>query len=143
MARRKKKQKSGYLGHRTHGRGNIKNRRGSGNRGGRGMAGMDKHKWSLASKERTNKDKAVYFYKCGFTRPNPTKVDSINLFRINQEASLGKLQQEGGKHVYEFKGKVLGTGNVSLPLSIKAYSWSKAVERKLKGSGGEISKLGA
>jgi large subunit ribosomal protein L15 len=143
MAVRKQKQKKGYLGHRSHGRGNVKNRRGSGNRGGRGNAGMDKHKWSLASKLRTNKDKAVYFFKCGFTRPNSEETHEINLFQINQQAILGKLPQKEGKPSFEFKGKVLGTGSVSAPLSVKAYSWSKAVERKLKEAGGEISKLDA
>jgi len=108
------------------------------------MAGMDKHKWSKASKERTSKDKAVYFYKCGFSRPNAKKaVPAVNLYHINQQALLGKLESEGGKSLFVFKGKILGTGSVSQPLLVKAYSWSKAVEKKLKEAGGEIAKLEA
>ncbi len=141
--KRKQRQKKSYLGHRTHGRGNVKNRRGSGNRGGRGMAGIDKHKWSWAAKNRTNKDKAVYFYKCGFTRQNAREVDVVNLYELNQQAVLEKLEKKGGKYHLDFPGKILGTGAVTLPLVIRAHAWSKSVEKKLKEAGGEISKLEA
>lgn len=138
MIKRKERQKKGYLGHRSHGRGNVKNGRGSGNRGGRGMAGIDKHKWSWAM----NND-PDYFGKHGFTRPGVSKkvAPVVHLFEINQKALTNKLEKKGGKFVFEFKGKVLATGNVSVPLSIKADAWSKGVEKKLGGAGGDISKL--
>jgi len=137
MSRRKEGQKKGYLGHRTHGRGNVKNRRGSGNRGGRGMAGIDKHKWSWAMNNAPN-----YFGKHGFTRPNAVKkAPVVHLYEINQKAVLNKLEKKGGKFHFEFKGKVLATGSVTVPLSIKAGSWSKNVEKKVGDAGGEISKL--
>ena len=140
MTKRKTKQKKGYLGHRTHGRGNVKNRRGSGNRGGRGMAGIDKHKWSWAVKNR--KEHYVYFGKHGFTRSN-AKADILlmHLYEINQKAVLNQLEKKGGKYHFDFDGKILATGSVTMPLVIRAMSWSKNVEKKLKVSGGEISKL--
>ena len=139
MVQRKQRQKRGYLCHRSHGRGNVKNRRGSGNRGGRGLAGVDKHKWSWAMNIGP-----TYFGKHGFVRPNkPDEIDTINLYHINQQALLSKLSKKDGKFHFEFKGKVLATGDVSVPLHIQAYSWSKSVERKLKESGGEIKKLEA
>ena len=139
MTKRKESQKRDYLGHKSHGRGNCKNRRGSGNRGGRGMAGVDKHKWSWAMNIGP-----TYFGKHGFVRPNKeVRIDTVNLYQINQEAVLSKLPKKEGKFHFEFKGKVLATGNVSLPLHIQAYAWSKSVERKLKEHGGEIKKLDA
>ena len=138
MSRRKEGQKKGYLGHRSHGRGNVKNRRGSGNRGGRGMAGVDKHKWSWATKNVG----PSYFGKTGFTKPNPSKVVKlVHLYDINQKAVLNKLEKKGGKYHFDFNGKVLATGSVTVPLVIRAASWSKNVEKKLGETGGSISKL--
>ena len=138
VMKRKGRRKKRYLGQRSHGRGNTKNRRGSGNRGGRGMAGIDKHKWSWAMKYVPD-----YYGKHGFARPNrPSPAKVVHLYEINHSAVLGQLEKKEGKHVFEFKGKVLATGNVTLPLSIKALSWSKNLEKKLSKSGGEISKLG-
>lgn len=140
MNRRKGKQKKGYLGHRSHGRGNVKNRRGSGNRGGHGMAGIDKHKWSWAVKNKKEHD--IYFGKHGFTNPAAKKVTPVaHLYEINQKAVLNKLEKKGGKYHFDFEGKVLATGSVTVPLVIRAESWSKNVEKKLSDSGGAISKL--
>lgn len=137
VRKRKSKKTRKHLGKRSHGRGNVKNRRGAGCRGGRGMGGIDKHKWSWAMN--TDKD---YYSKHGFTRPNRKKVKAVNLYEVNQRALLKKLEKKGDKYLFEFDGKILATGNVTVPLSIKASSWSKNVEKKLKDSGGEISKLG-
>lgn len=137
MSKRQKKQKSGYLGHRSHGRGNVKNRRGSGNRGGRGMAGVDKHKWSWATKHFGGS----YFGKSGFVNTTTKEVKKINLYEINQRALLNKLEKKDGKYHFEFKGKVLATGGVTVPLSIHAVCWSKNVEKKLSETGGQITKL--
>jgi large subunit ribosomal protein L15 len=138
MSRRKQGQKKGYLGHRSHGRGNVKNRRGSGNRGGRGMAGIDKHKWSWAMKNEPD-----YFGKNRFVRPQGTQrvVEKINLYEINQKALKNTLEKKNGKAVFTFEGKILGSGVISVPVEIHAHSWSKSVEEKLKAVGGSISKI--
>ncbi|HSB47081.1 MAG TPA: uL15 family ribosomal protein [Candidatus Bilamarchaeum sp.] len=137
MSRRKEGQKKGYLGHRSHGRGNVKNRRGSGNRGGRGMAGVDKHKWSWAVKHFGGS----YFGKGGFVRPGAKRGITVNLYEINQKAVANQLEKKGGKFHFDFEGKVLGSGQVTLPLVIRAQSWSKNVEKKLGEHGGSITKL--
>ncbi len=139
MSTRKGKQKKGYLGHRSHGRGNVKNRRGSGNRGGHGMAGIDKHKWSWAVKHPKEHD--IYFGKHGFVRPNSKDVRVAHLYDINQKAVLNKLEKVSGKYHFDFEGKILATGAVTVPLVIRAESWSKNVEKKLGAAGGSISKL--
>jgi len=140
MRKRKSKKTRKYLGKRSHGAGDVKNRRGSGNRGGRGMAGMAKHRWTTT----TNMDrdsKTKYFSKNGFTNPRKSKTDVINLYQINQMAVLGQLKKSGNKHLFEFNGKVLATGKVTTALLIKASSWSKNVEKKLKENDGEISQI--
>ncbi|MEW6722482.1 MAG: uL15m family ribosomal protein [Candidatus Micrarchaeota archaeon] len=140
MARRKERQKKGYLGHRSHGRGNVKNRRGSGNRGGRGMAGVDKHKWSWAVKN--PKEHSVYFGKHGFVRPNkPAPLPLMHLYEIDQKAVANKLEKKGGKFHLDFKGKILATGTLSQPVVIRAAAWSRNVEKKVGEAGGSISKL--
>lgn len=137
MTKRKAGQKSGYLGHRTHGRGNCKNRRGSGNRGGHGQSGLCKHKNSWAAKYAPD-----YFGKTGFVRPvRSACVKVAHLYDINQKALSNKLEKKGGKYHYDFDGKILATGSVTVPLVIRAASWSKNVEKKLGGAGGEISRL--
>ncbi len=138
MAKRKERQKKGYLGHRSHGRGNVKNRRGSGNRGGRGKAGMCKHKWSWATKN----VRGCYFGKNGFARPwAEARAKVAHLYDINQKAMLNQLEKKEGRYVFDFDGKILATGSVTMPLAIRAASWSRNVEEKLKAAGGAISKL--
>jgi large subunit ribosomal protein L15 len=136
MNRRQKSQKRGYLGHRSHGRGNVKNRRGSGNRGGRGMGGACKHKNSWIVKNAPG-----YFGKSGFVNTTRKEIDTVNLYEINQKALLNKLQKKEGKFQFEFNGKILATGDVTVPLAIRATCWSKNVEKKLSEAGGQISKI--
>ena len=135
---RKGKKTRKLLAKRSHGRGDTKNRRGGGCRGGKGNAGLGKHRKSYI----VNIDKD-YFHKHGFGRPNTKEVDKINLYYINQLALLGKLEKKGDKHHFKFDGKILGAGKVTVPLSIEATAWSKNVEKKLKETGGEISKIAA
>ncbi|MFH1393884.1 MAG: uL15 family ribosomal protein [Candidatus Micrarchaeota archaeon] len=137
-SRRKAGQKKKYLGKRSFGCGNCKNRRGSGNRGGRGKAGICKHKGTWAAKYAPG-----YFGKHGFANPNSKSLIKVaHLFDINRRAILGKLEKSGDKFVFQFKGKVLATGNVTVPLLIKANAWSKRTEEKVKAAGGDISNLG-
>lgn len=136
-ARRKSRQKSGYLGRRRFGSGDVKNKRGSGNRGGRGNAGRCKHKGTWVAKYAPG-----YFGKFGFVNPTEKDVPVSHLYDINQKALTNKLEKKAGKFYFEFEGKVLSTGRVTVPLHIRALSWSKNVEEKLKHAGGTIEKLG-
>ncbi len=133
VTRRKSVKKRKYLGLRFNGAGNVKNRRGSGNRGGRGNAGLHKHKYTWITKYAPD-----YFGAYGFVRPNTTKVPVINLYEIDQRATANKLEKKDGKLYFEFAGKVLGTGILTVPVTIKALSWSKNVEEKIKTAGGTL-----
>ena len=136
VSRRKAKQKSKYLGRRHFGAGDVKNKRGSGNRGGRGNAGRCKHKGTWVAVYAPG-----YFGKHGFVNPTTRKMPVFQLFEINQRAVAGKLQKRDDKYFFEFEGKILGTGSVTLPLIIKAAGWSKKTEEKVRQAGGQMEKL--
>lgn len=136
MAKRKPKSTGKYRGMRTHGAGNTKNRRGSGNRGGRGMAGMCKHKFTWVTKYAKG-----YFGKRGFVKPLHRITPVVHLFEINRKALLNQLEKKDGRFYFEFKGKVLGTGELNVPVLIKALSWSKKAEAKVRKLNGELVKL--
>ncbi|MBI2079514.1 uL15 family ribosomal protein [Candidatus Micrarchaeota archaeon] len=136
VSRRKPTKKSKFLGRRHFGVGNAKNRRGSGNRGGRGNAGLHKHKFSWVTLNDPD-----YFGKSGFVRPGKKKVPTVNLYEIDRKAILNKLDKKEGKFYFEFKGKILSTGSVTVPVSVKALSWSKNAEEKIKNAGGDINKF--
>ena len=61
MPERTRRKKNKLRGNRTHGKGNTKNHRGAGSKGGRGRAGSHKHKFSKYYKT---------FGKHGFVRKN-------------------------------------------------------------------------
>jgi large subunit ribosomal protein L15 len=137
VSRRKPKQKSKYLGRRHFGAGDVKNKRGSGNRGGRGNAGRCKHKGTWVAVYAPG-----YFGKYGFANPNTKDIPVSHLFEINQRAITNRLQKREGRYYFEFEGKILGDGAISVPILIKAFAWSKKTEEKVKQAGGQMEKLG-
>ena len=138
MVKRPQKKKQKLHARRSFGRGNAKAGRGAGTRGGRGKAGGGKHKYThIVVYE--GKD---YFGRKGFVRQvYEKKLPVSNLYEIESKATKGKLEKKDGKPYFEFKGKILGTGVINTPITIKALSWSKKAEEKIKAAGGDISKI--
>lgn len=132
MARLGKRNRK-FNGSRNHGKGNAKNARGKGNKGGWGRAGMHKHRYTYITRYEPD-----YFGVHGFASVRKVKVQKINLFEIEQLAQAGKLEKKGGKDYFEFEGKVLGSGAISKPVFVKAVSFSKGVVEKIKKAGGSI-----
>ena len=89
MAARDRKTRK-MRGSRSHGYGITQKHRGAGSRGGHGMAGSKKHKWSYVSKYLPN-----YFGKRGFTRPKSqvTKDETVNAGWLSENAE--RLTKEG------------------------------------------------
>ncbi|OIO21709.1 hypothetical protein AUJ17_02065 [Candidatus Micrarchaeota archaeon CG1_02_47_40] len=129
----KEKRSRKLQGGRTHGKGNTKNKRGSGNRGGVGMAGGRSHK--LAS---TLKYFPDYYGVHGFSCPTTKRYKTLNIFQIQNLAKKGKLQQTDGKYSLEFKGKILGEGEINLPVTVHALCASNSAKEKIKKAGGEL-----
>lgn len=137
MPKRKERKKRKYLGSRHCGRGNKKKGRGSGTKGGTGMAGSGKHKFTYITAYEPD-----YFGKHGFVRHAVKQVlPTINLYEIDALAKDGKLQKKDNTDYFEFDGKVLGSGEISTAVVIKAKAWSKRAEEKIKAAGGSISSI--
>jgi len=136
---KRKNRKCGKLrGKRRHGHGNIKNRRGAGNRGGRGKAGLHKHKYTYTvvyAKE--------HFGKKGFVNQTKKEQKAINLYEIEHMRERGLIKEQDGKYVFEFDGKVLGCGELGAAVLIRARSWSKKAKEKIEKVGGSIEPLNA
>ncbi len=132
MVQRQKKRYRKYLGTRRWGGGNIKSRRGKGSRGGVGKGGK-KHKWSYT---------VVYeketIGKVGFKPWRRKTNEEIDIHAVSLMA--GAVKEE--KPVIELKGyKVLSSGKMEKPATVKASAFSKKAEEKIKAAGGEAVKL--
>ena len=129
---KKRKKKSRMRGSHTHGRGFKKKARGSGHRGGVGMAGSGKRgdqKKTLVLNLYGND----YFGKSKtLRRPVKIKLKSINLREIQQK--FGKDEKSLNLKGY----KVLGEGELTMPLKITASAASESAIEKVKKAGGEI-----
>lgn len=132
MKIKKRKKASRMRGSHTHGRGFKKKARGSGHRGGVGMAGSGKRGdqkktlvLNLYGNDYFGKDRAL-------RRKTYPKLKSINLREIQQNLKKGEAQ-------LDLKGfKILGEGEISSAIKIKASAASKSALEKVKKSGGEI-----
>jgi len=135
---------SKFRGSRTHGRGK-KAGRGAGLRGGRGNAGLHKHKWISIVKYCPD-----YFGHHGFKRPQSVVYSKItmNLSEVEQFLpSLSKngfAEEKGGKWTVDLTkmgvDKLLGSGRIRMPLSIKVAEASATAQEKLKEAGGILIK---
>lgn len=143
MVMKTKKRKRGT---RRHGQnsyhGARKARKGSGHKGGVGMAGTGKradHKKSLVIKLYGNK----YFGKQGITSKKTERIKSrfINLRDI--EKNFDSLMKKFGKdnELVLSDYKVLGTGEMKSKITIKANEFSKSAEEKITKAGGKAIKL--
>jgi large subunit ribosomal protein L15 len=146
MARRKRKVRK-FRGQRSYGTGSHKKARGGGSRGGRGLAGLHKHKWSY-----TIKYNPEHFGKQGFRRPVAVteEIKAINLKELDQlteklikekiaEKENDKIKIDVSKLGYK---KVLGSGQLKQPLIVEAKYFSKSAIKKIEQAGGKAVKHG-
>ena len=135
MAKRQGNRNRKFNGSRNHGKGNAKNRRGKGGKGGWGRAGMHKHRFSYVT--RYERHFMRHGGRHGFVNPNASPgVPVINLYEIDQLARSGKIEKREGKLTFDFNGKVLGTGSITVPIAVRALSFSGRAKDKLKAAGG-------
>jgi len=132
VKRIKKNKKTKKLGHRTFGRGNVKNRRGSGNRGGYGRAGIWKHK-----KTRLFKYEREFLEKKGFYREKK-HYETYNLYDISNMIKNGEIKKDNDIYRIKLSGKLLGAGKLDYPVIIHVDKASKKAIQKVKEIGGEV-----
>ncbi|MEM2874943.1 MAG: uL15 family ribosomal protein [Candidatus Hadarchaeales archaeon] len=142
MVTRRRKKVRKQRGSRTYGRGCAKRGRGSGERGGTGMSGGHKQKWSYVIRYMPD-----YFGKHGFTRPpelrRETKAINVGEIeeRLEEFMKEGAASQEGDRIVVDVTklgyDKVLGGGRVSRPIVAKSKNFADLAVKKLKEAGGD------
>ena len=145
MPARKRPKNSRMHGSTTHGWGARKKHRGSGNRGGQGMAGTGKR--SDGKKPSIWAD-PKYFGKFGFKKKGQ-KIDiyPINIENIEQKidilVSSKKVFKEGDSYLIDLAdlgyNKLLGTGKAKHKLKIAVAFASKNAIDKIKATGGEVN----
>ncbi|ADM27021.1 LSU ribosomal protein L15P [Ignisphaera aggregans DSM 17230] len=143
VVRRDKKSRKMH-GYRNRGWGSIGQHRKSGSRGGRGAAGMHKHKWSWVIKYFRD-----WFGKKGFVPRNPVKTVEVREITLAQIDSLvyrlikdGKAVYEDGKIVIDLSkmgiNKVIGSGRISYPIKLLTYSITEKAREKIEKAGGTV-----
>lgn len=132
MIKIKKKKKSKRMrGTTTHGWGARKKHKKSGHRGGCGMAGTGKradHKKSLIIKLYGNK----YFGKQGITSKS-TKKKKEKIMNLRDIA-----EKFAGKNEIDLRDyKILGDGEITKAIIIKAKAFTKSAKEKIEKAGGK------
>ena len=133
-------KRSKYRGSRTCGGGTHKNRRGAGNRGGKGRAGHRDHRFThflLADQ--------VHNGKHGFFQQNASKVKAIDVGKLDQMAddlvACGAATLEGDSITIDAEqigiDKILGGGKITHKLIITAKEFSESARSKIEESGGQ------
>ncbi len=133
-----------FRGSRTYGRGK-KAGRGAGKRGGRGNAGLHKHKFM-----HTVKYDPKHFGRYGFTRPKSPSERPLNTINVGQiDEQLDEFLQKGYAKKVENKieldlskaniDKLLGSGNLKKALIIRVDFASEKAKSKVADAGGEIT----
>ena len=135
---------SKFRGSRTHGRGK-KAGRGAGLRGGRGNAGLHKHKWISVVKYCPD-----YFGHHGFKRPQSVVCHKVTMNLSEVEQALPSMVKDGFAAQKEGKwsvdltkmgvDKLLGSGRISTAISVKVAEASATALEKLKSAGGTLMK---
>ena len=115
-------------GTRTLGKGTMKKWRGKGHRGGKGYAGSKKHRksWILRYERE-------HLGKRGFIPKTSESVKAINL------RDLETLAGDKKEIVLADLGydKILGSGNVTKKLVVKAKAFSRIAKEKIEKAGGK------
>ncbi len=138
MARRIKSKKTKHYGNRTFGKGNKKNRRGKGSKGGTGRGGYHKQKWM-----QTLKREGTTQTQPGFINQARRNVEEMPLSRLGEQIAKGKFQQQEGAYSIDLtekhkRVKVLGNGEFSFKANVKANAFSASAKEKIEKAGGSV-----
>lgn len=81
--------------------------------------------------------------KRGFKNPNTVEYEIVNVktleerFEANAEVTPRILKEKGIIHCMSAV-KILGDGELTKPLKVKAHKFSKSAEEKIKSAGGSV-----
>lgn len=136
MVVRKRRKKNTLRGNRVHGKGDTKNKRGAGCRGGRGRAGSHKHKFTKYWKT---------FGKYGTLKVKKTLI-GINISdlvdKLPKLVSANKVEKSKGAYIIDGNklkfDKILGRGKLKEQLILKNIEVSKKAAEIIEKAGGKI-----
>ena len=130
-------------GSRTCGYGRVGQHRKSGGRGGKGKAGLKKHKWTWVVKYAPD-----YFGKDGFKPPTSVLIKKwINVGQLNEIYDKllkeNKIEQKDDKVLIDLiklgYDRLLGNGEVKSTYHIITKSFTKIAKAKIEKAGGLIT----
>lgn len=121
----KRKKNTRQRGSRRHGGGSKKKRRGGGSQGGRGIAGMHKHKMTYM----TVRFPDHFGYRGFYSRKK--KGNAINISQLDMSKGEINLTEQG-------YSKLLSRGEVKKPLKIIVKAASAAAKQKIEAAGGTV-----
>jgi large subunit ribosomal protein L15 len=134
MVVRFRKKNSRMRGSKTHGWGSKKKHRGAGSRGGRGNAGMLKHKKTMLIKY--NPDYLSGPDHKGFRIPGQAK--DIRTITLKDIDIIAKKNNKAEIDVSQLGyGKVLSTGKITQALTIKAKKIVEKAKKRIEEAGGK------
>jgi large subunit ribosomal protein L15 len=121
-------------GSRTQGYGRVGQHRDAGSKGHR-KVGRHKHLWSYVVTHEPD-----YFGKSGFTSPQSLhrRENTINLKELAEIAQTNQQEKPQINLTALGYTKLLGSGKITMPLTIQVPSCSKSAVEKVKRAGGEI-----
>ena len=136
----KRKKSNRMRAQTTHGWGAKKKHRGSGNRGGVGMAGTGKRADQKKISILKNHGNA-YFGKKGFSSLKK-KLKIINLFYLENHAEILSINKEKDIFTIDLTklgiDKILGSGNITKRMNLICNFASKNAISKIEAKGGKV-----
>ncbi|RLE60757.1 MAG: 50S ribosomal protein L15 [Thermoprotei archaeon] len=142
VVRREKKRKY-YRGSRTYGWGRVAQHRRSGRKGGRGMVGYHKHKWTWTVKYAPD-----WYGKHGFTR-HPSLVLVYRIMNVGKldevledlvQKGLAKIENEN--YVVDLTrigiNKLTGSGKVTKKIIVRTHKATRKAIEKIESLGGKV-----
>lgn len=134
MVERKRRKKNKVRGERTHSKGDTKNNRGGGSRGGRGRAGANKGKlFSIGQK-----DERKYRLKAN-KKGKSISIGTLNSI-VESLVQKGKVMKEKDAFIVDENSgyqKILSQGNITKKIILKIDATKNAI-KKIKDAGGKF-----
>lgn len=131
------KKVSRMRGSKSHGYGGKKKHRGKGSRGGKGLANIFKHKRVWVKKKRPDLLKRNKGFKSLSQRGIKPVVKAINVGDIVRVLKDADIKKEVKLSDYGYD-KLLGSGEIKVPLKIKVNFFTERAEQKIQKAGGKI-----
>lgn len=121
-----------HYANRTFGGGNAKNRRGKGNKGGKGRAGFHKHKWLQTIVRGEHKNRKYGFHSAR------THSQTVTLDQLNRMIATAAPE---AKELVLKNMRVVAKGRISAAMTIKAEGFSAGARKAIESAGGKAIAL--